>query len=247
MPLNVLTNPESKNVLVRTLGLQGTTFLSVGGARGSKARADVTVHLTNKFWPMRLDGCALPCVFQGPTGEAFEASISTASDSLLTPSAGITCVGSSGCSGTLAGDSMGITITPPALFAITVNSVLQGGVATPISKVRFESVNARGERTVIKTCVHETTCSTTALLGTVVRISVFRQYSNGYFGMNCPGETGDAFTNNKTLWPTGDATLSGDAGDTTRYALHRICDAFTVTSNVTLTAVNDTPEGSPSG
>jgi hypothetical protein len=65
--------------------------------------------------------------------------------------------------------------------------------------------------------------------------------------MNCPGETGDAFTNNLTLWPTGDDTLSGDPGDTTRYALHRICDAFTVTSDVTLTAINDRADGAPSG
>lgn len=134
----------------------------------------------------------------------------------------------------------------PLRYRVKVDSLLQSGAPTPMSKIRFESVSSAGTRTILTTCVLQTSCTAAVVPGTSVRVSVFREHSNGYFGMNCPGETGDAFTNMLTEWPTGDDTLSGDAGDTTRYALRRICPAFEVTGNVTLTAVNDSPDGAPS-
>ena len=249
-PMEALTKAGSSNVLTRTLGLNGRAQLLFDSARGTKASASVDAHSNNMDWNLPSVSCRLLCFYDGLIGDTFTATISTLPGSTLTASRGITCAGSGfyTCTGTLNSQFMSIYVTPPPpTSSVTVNSVLQNNAPTPMSKIRFESVAANGARTIVKTCVLEASCTATVVTGTSVRISVFREHSNGYFGMNCPGETGDAFTNNRTLWPTGDDTLSGDAGDTTRYALHRICDAFTVTGDVTLTAINDTPDGAPSG
>ena len=246
-PLTVLTKAESANRLTRTLGLHGTTMITFDSAKDVKASAQVDAHSDSTVWELPSVSCWLLCFFDGFVDDTFTADISTASGSIFSVSSGITCTGSYTCKGTLTKNFMSVRISPPTMRTVTVNSVLQSGAATPMSKIRFETVGDGGARTIAKSCVLQTTCAVSVISGTSVRVSVFREHSNGYFGMNCPGETGDAFTNNKTLWPTGDDTRSGDAGDTTRYALHRICDAFTVTSDVTLTAINDTPDGVPSG
>jgi uncharacterized protein YjbI with pentapeptide repeats len=182
----------------------------------------------------------------------------TVTTTLVTPGAvvvtasGLTCTSSAlaskyqtTCTGIATQD---VTVSYAVIsYAVTVNSVLQNGSPTPMSKIRFESVAADGTRTILTSCILKSTCSTSVAVGTVVRVSVFREHSNGYFGMNCPGETGDAFASTKTEWPWGDDRASGDPGDTTMYSLRRICDAFAVTGDVTLTAVNDSPDGAPSG
>lgn len=247
-PMVALTKPGNGNRLTRTLGLRGTTMVTFDSARGTRAHATVEARSNNTVWDLPAVSCSLLCFFDGVVDDTFTATISTAAGAKLTVSSGITCSGSFVCTGTFTGNFMSVNVTPPTMYTVTVNSVLQNsGGATPMSKIRFETVTNGVSRRTIETCVAKTTCSISVASETVVRVSVFREHSNGYFGMNCPGETGDAFTNNRTLWPNGDDTFSGDAGDTTRYALHRYCDAFTVTGDVTLTAINDTPDGAPSG
>ena len=246
-PMLVLTRYSAGNRLAGTLGLNGSTWIDIEAAQGTRVNASVEAASNNAVWRFKPVSCGLPCKYDGIADDTFTVTLMAPAGSTVSATSGITCTGTGfiTCKGTLAGSTMSIKVIPPLL--VTVNSELQNGAPTPMSKIRFESVAANGTRTTLTTCVTQTTCTAGVATGTAVRVSVFRQYSNGYFGMNCPGETGDAFTNNKTLFPNMDDTLSGDPGDTTRYALHRYCDAFTVTGDVTLTAINDTPNGTSSG
>ena len=243
-------------------GLNGPATVLVQRAEGTSAPySAITITGT---WPKSLYSYAARCepaksaaattggcvrkMAKGDTATVvFETpgTIEVTSGGLACSSAAVTGGYRTTCTGTVSGDT--VVTYAPVRETVKVISVLQNGVPTPMSKIRFESVTSAGARTLLTSCILQTSCSATVVPGTWLRVSVFREHSNGYFGMNCPGETGDAFTNNLTEWPWGDDTLSGDAGDTTRYALRRICPAFEVTDDITLTAVNDSPDGAPSG
>lgn len=241
-------------------GLKGTARVAVSPGAGAPSYSQIAIKTKWDMgaWSRRTTCTSGPttllsgtCFAVGALGDIYEIKLEAPSPVSLSVNGAICgrpalsgSLYTATCTGTIGGD---VAVTYVGQYTVQVKSVLQGGGATPMSKIRFESVATDGTRAIVKSCVLETSCSTSVQPGTRLRVSVFREHSNGYFGMNCPGETGDAFTNMLTEWPTGDDTLSGDAGDTTRYALRRICPAFEVTGNVTLTAVNDSPDGAPSG
>ena len=147
-----------------------------------------------------------------------------------------------GCFGRLTGAT---TFTYSLQPTVAV-AVLRNGDRTPdrLSKIMIDRVERTGALTRLWTCVDAQSCGGRVLLGTKVRVTVLRQFTNAYFGMNCPGETGDPIElgNQRTEWLVGADQQAGGQGDETAYNLRRVCE-FTVETTTGLTALVDYGSG----